>query len=106
MATANSSMQKVSRSTRIIRSAHNRLTYFGTPDGTRMNPLNALELHDNPRVLLTTIMSLIPDDLEEEISLKHDHIDTFQEIMQCCKRRANRMRAKALASLKWRPVDP
>ena len=43
-------------------------------------------------------MSLIPDYLEEEISLKHDGIDTFHEVMGFCKKRRDRMRAKALAS--------
>ena len=47
----------------------------------------APEMHDNPQVLFTTTMSLIPDDFEEEISLKHDDIDTFQEVMEFCKNR-------------------
>ena len=42
----------------------------------------APELYDNPEVLFTTIMSLIPDKLEEGISLKHDDIDTFQQVME------------------------
>ena len=46
----------------------------------------APEMYDNPKVLFTTIMSFIPDDLEEEISLVHDDIDMVQEVMDWAKR--------------------
>ena len=60
----------------------------------------APELYDNSKVFFTTMMSLIPDELEEEISLNHDDIDTFQEVMEFCKKRTNKLQAKTLASLK------
>ena len=67
----------------------------------------APETYDNPRVLCTTIMGLIPDELEEEeISLNHETMDTFQEVMEFCKKRTNLLRARSLASLKRKTGRP
>ena len=51
-------------------------------------------------------MNLTPDELEEEISLKHGDIDTFQEVMEFCKKRTNKLRAKSLASSKRKTGRP
>ena len=47
------------------------------------------ELCNVPNQLYTTILGLIPDELEEEITMRHDDIVTFEAVITFCEKRTN-----------------